>query len=122
MSTHAIFRAPEPVNEPVKSYAPGTNEREKLQRRLRELESRQLEIPLVIGGEEVRTGDTFAAVMPHRRSHVLAQVHKGGGGEVARAIGAAAEAWNDGRGRRGRSAPPSFSARPSCSPGRGARP
>jgi len=95
MSTHAIFRAPEPVNEPVKSYAPGTTEREELQRRLRELESRQLEIPLVIGGEEVRTGDTFAAVMPHRRSHVLAQVHKGGGGEVARAIGAAAEAWND---------------------------
>ena len=79
MSTHAIFRAPEPYNEPVKSYAPGSPERAELQQRLRELESQQLDIPLVIGGEEVRTGETFDAVMPHRRAHVLAKVHKGGG-------------------------------------------
>src|SRR5204863_5888010 len=54
-----------------------------------------LDIPLLIGGEPVRTGDTFEAVMPHRRSHVLATVHKGGAPEVERAIGAAAEAWHD---------------------------
>jgi 1-pyrroline-5-carboxylate dehydrogenase len=95
MSTHAIFRAPEPYNEPVKSYAPGSPEREELQQRLREMESQQLEIPLVIGGEEVRTGETFEAVEPHKRSHVLATVHKGGAPEVDRAIAAAAEAWND---------------------------
>ncbi|HEY6835983.1 MAG TPA: L-glutamate gamma-semialdehyde dehydrogenase, partial [Gaiellaceae bacterium] len=51
--------------------------------------------PLVIGGEEVTTGDTFEAVMPHKRGHVLADVHKGGASEVGRAIAAAAAAWED---------------------------
>ena len=95
MSSHGIFRVPEPVNEPVLSYAPGTPEREELRARLAELESRRLEIPLVIGGEEVRTGETFEAVEPHDRSHVLATVHKGGAKEVERAIAAAADAWHD---------------------------
>jgi 1-pyrroline-5-carboxylate dehydrogenase len=95
MSTHAIFRVPEPHNEPVRSYAPGTPEREELRGRLHELESQQIDIPLVIGGEEVRTGETFDAVMPHRRSHVLGTVHKGGSPEVERAIAAAGEAWHD---------------------------
>src|SRR6266516_1552504 len=95
MSSHAISRPPEPYNEPVKSYAPGSPEREELRVRLAEMESQPLEIPLVIGGEEVRTGDTFDAVMPHRRSHVLATVHKGGADEVDRAATAAAEAWQD---------------------------
>jgi 1-pyrroline-5-carboxylate dehydrogenase len=95
MSTHAIFRAPEPYNEPVHSYAPGAPEREALRLRLQELESQQLDIPLVIGGEEVRTGKTLEAVEPHKRSHVLAQVHMGGPKEVERAITAAAEAWKD---------------------------
>jgi 1-pyrroline-5-carboxylate dehydrogenase len=49
----------------------------------------------VIGGEDVRTGDTFEAVMPHRKSHVLAEVHSGGPKEVERAIAAAGEAWHD---------------------------
>jgi len=95
MSTHAVFRVPEPYNEPVRSYAPGSPERAELRRRLDELQSRRIEIPLVIGGEEVRTGDTFEAVMPHRRAHVLATVHKGGAAEVERAIAAAAKAWQD---------------------------
>src|SRR5438874_2207407 len=95
MSTHAIFRAPEPFNEPVRDYAPGSPEREALRLRLQEMETQQLDIPLVIGGEEVRTGSTFEAVQPHKRSHVLATVHKGGAKEVERAVAAAAEAWND---------------------------
>ncbi len=95
MSSHAIFRVPEPFNEPVRSYEPGSPEREELRLRLQQMESEQLDIPLVIGGEEVRTGDTFEAVEPHKRSHVLASVHKGGEKEVARAIAAAADAWND---------------------------
>ena len=93
MSAHGIFRPPAPVNEPVKGYAPGSPEREELRRRLRELESDRLEIPLVVGGERVRTGDTFEAVEPHKRSHVLATVHQGGATEVQRAIAAAGEAW-----------------------------
>jgi len=95
MSTHAIFHVPEPYNEPVRSYAPGTPEREELRTRLREMESQRLDIPLVIGGDEVRTGDTFEAVEPHKREHVLATVHKGGAPEVERAVTAAAEAWHD---------------------------
>ena len=95
MSTHAHFTVPEPYNEPVRSYAPGTAEREELRARLHEMESQQLDVPLLIGGEPVRTDKTFEAVMPHRRSHVLATVHKAGAGEVERAIGAAADAWHD---------------------------
>src|ERR1700746_2806234 len=95
MSSHALFRVPEPYNEPVRNYAPGSPEREELRRRLDDPQSQQREIPLVIGGERVRTGDTFDAVEPHNRSHVLATVHKGGAPEVDRAINAAAAAWND---------------------------
>jgi 1-pyrroline-5-carboxylate dehydrogenase len=90
-----LFRPPSPQNEPVKSYAPGSPERAELQVRLAELKSQQLELPLVIGGEEVRTGETFEAVMPHDKDHVLATVHKGGAQEVDRAITAAADAWED---------------------------
>src|SRR3954454_8280877 len=95
MTSHAISKVPEPYNEPVKSYAPGTPEREELLLRLKDLESQQLDIPLIIGGEEVRTGETFEAVEPHKRSHVLGTVHKGGAAEVERAIAAAGEAWQD---------------------------
>jgi 1-pyrroline-5-carboxylate dehydrogenase len=90
-----LFRPPTPQNEPVKSYAPGSPERAELQVRLAEMKSQQIELPLVIGGEEVRTGETFDAVMPHDRDHVLATVHKGGAAEVDRAIKAAADAWED---------------------------
>jgi 1-pyrroline-5-carboxylate dehydrogenase len=95
MSAHGIFRVPEPHNEPVLGYEPGSPERAELRRRLDELSSERLEIPLVIGGEDVQTGDTYEAVMPHKRSHVLADVHKGGATEVDRAIAAAADAWED---------------------------
>src|SRR5947209_3587042 len=59
------------------------------------MQAQQIEIPLVIGGEEVRTGDTFESVMPHDKDHVLATVHSGGAPEVERAIKAAGEAWAD---------------------------
>jgi 1-pyrroline-5-carboxylate dehydrogenase len=95
VSTHGIFRVPEPHNEPVLGYEPGSPERDELRRRLEELSSQRLEIPLVIGGDDVQTGDTFEAVMPHKRSHVLADVHKGSAPEVERAVAAAAEAWED---------------------------
>jgi 1-pyrroline-5-carboxylate dehydrogenase len=95
VSAHGIFRPPPPENEPVKSYAPGTSEREELRVRLAEMERERLDVPCVIGGEEVRTGDTVQAVMPHRKHHVLADVHQGGAAEVDRAINAAGEAWHD---------------------------
>jgi 1-pyrroline-5-carboxylate dehydrogenase len=95
VSAHGIFRPPPAANEPVKHYAPGSPEREELKRRLAEMEGERLEVPCVIGGEEVRTGDTVQAVMPHRKDHVLADVHQGGAAEVERAIKASGEAWHD---------------------------
>jgi 1-pyrroline-5-carboxylate dehydrogenase len=95
VSAHGIFRVPEPHNEPVLGYEPGSPERDELRGRLDELSSQRLEIPLVIGGEDIQTGDTFEAVMPHKRTHVLADVSKGGAAEVDRAIVAAGEAWED---------------------------
>ncbi|HEX6491532.1 MAG TPA: L-glutamate gamma-semialdehyde dehydrogenase [Gaiellaceae bacterium] len=95
MSRPAISLPPEPRNEPVKDYAPGSKEREELQRRLHELEHERIELPLVIGGKDVTTKETFEAVMPHRKGHVLADVHSGGPEHVERAIAAAREARGD---------------------------
>jgi 1-pyrroline-5-carboxylate dehydrogenase len=89
VSSPGIFTVPQPVNEPVREYAPRSPERDELGRRLNELRSQQIEIPLVIGGEEVRTAETFEAVMPHDKDHVLATVHAGGPDEVQRAVDAA---------------------------------
>src|SRR3954464_8533663 len=95
MSRPAIFRPPAPRNEPVRDYTHGSPERAEVEARLAEMKAEQLEIPCVIGGEEIRTGDTFDAVMPHNKGHVLAKVHKAGTGEVERAIEASAKAWED---------------------------
>ena len=95
MSAHGISRPPVPENEPVRNYAPGSPERAALKRRIAEMEAERLDIPCVIGGEEVRTGDLAHAVMPHRKDHVLADVHQAGEAEVRRAIDAAAKAWHD---------------------------
>jgi 1-pyrroline-5-carboxylate dehydrogenase len=92
---NGVVRIPEPVNEPVRGYAPGSPERASLQGRLRELMGERVEIPLVIGGREVRTGRTFEAVCPHEHGHVLALVHQAGPAEVERAIVAAGEAWRE---------------------------
>jgi 1-pyrroline-5-carboxylate dehydrogenase len=95
MSTHGIFRPPPARNEPPHDYAPGSPERAELKRRLVEMEAERLDVPCVIGGEEVRTGDTVQAVMPHRKDHILADVHQAGSAEVERAIKASADAWQD---------------------------
>jgi len=95
MSGPGLFRTPKPTNEPVRDYAPGSPEREAVKRRLQEMRRERLDIPSIIGGEEVRTGNTFEAVEPHNTSSVLADVHKGGGQEVDQAIKAAGEAWED---------------------------
>src|SRR4029450_4956482 len=95
VSAPGLFRPPAPVNEPVLEDAPGSHERAEVKRRLDEMRGQPLEIPLVIGGEEVKTGSTFEAVEPHDKKSVLAEVHKGGPAEVERAVKAAGEAWED---------------------------
>ncbi len=88
-------KVPAPINEPVLSYAPGTPERAALKDRLKEMAGQKIEIPLIIGGEEIRTGDTLDVVMPHKHGHVLATAHKAGPDEVKRAIAAAMDAHHD---------------------------
>jgi 1-pyrroline-5-carboxylate dehydrogenase len=95
MSAPGIFRPPPPHNEPVRDYAPGSPERASLQLRLEQMKRESPEIPLVIGGKEVKTGETKQAVMPHDKDHVLAEVHQGGAAEVEQAIEAAGDAWQD---------------------------
>jgi 1-pyrroline-5-carboxylate dehydrogenase len=95
MSTHALFRPPAPYNEPVRDYLPGSAERARLQARLEQMRNQRIEIPLVIGGRDVTTGETRPAVVPHDKDHVLADVHQGGPEHVQQAIDAAAEAWKE---------------------------
>ena len=89
---NARVAVPTPYNEPVLSYAPGSPEREALKAKLTEFAGRTLDIPLVIGGEEVRTGNLGRCILPHDHRHVLATFHKGNAETVNRAIAAAAAA------------------------------
>ena len=92
---NAIPKIPPPVNEPVLSYAPSTPERVELKKALKDLSTRQADIPLVIGGKDVRPGTTVDVVMPHCHRHVLAKVQQAGPGDVEAAIAAARDAWRD---------------------------
>ena len=90
--SNAIFNIPLPANEPVKNYIPGSPERAALKSKLAEMQNQQIDIPLIIGGKEIRTGDTDNCVMPHNHKHVLAKYHKAGTKEVGMAIDSAMEA------------------------------
>src|SRR4051812_22574347 len=87
-----IRRVPAPVNEPIKSYAPGSAEKKALKERLKQMAKERVEIPLIIGGREFRTGETGQSVMPHDHRHVLADWHKASPKHVEQAIAAAREA------------------------------
>ncbi|MCF8337388.1 MAG: L-glutamate gamma-semialdehyde dehydrogenase [Bacteroidales bacterium] len=89
---NALFTFERPSNEMPLSYAPGTKERDELKKELKRQSSQEIEIPLIIGGKEVKTGDTGKFVMPHDHQHVLATYHKAGEKEVKMAIDAALEA------------------------------
>jgi 1-pyrroline-5-carboxylate dehydrogenase len=90
-----IRRVPPPVNEPNKTYAPGTPERAELKARLKAMAGEKIDIPIIIGGKEIRTGRTNKSVMPHDHAHVLAEYHLAGPAEVEQAIAAAAEAHRE---------------------------
>jgi 1-pyrroline-5-carboxylate dehydrogenase len=86
---------PRPVNQSVRSFAPGSPERASLRKSLADQSRQQIEIPLIINGKEVRTGRTAKVAMPHRHSHVLAEWHKAGAREVEQAIRAAMSAHRE---------------------------
>ena len=85
-------RVPTPINEPVKQYAPGSPERAELKTRLKSMAAERVDIPIVIGGREIRTGETAQAVMPHAHKHVLGDWHKASSAHVQQAIEAARKA------------------------------
>lgn len=86
------FSYPLPTNEPVLSYAPGTPERAALKKTLAELRKEQLDVPMYIGGEEVRTGKKVSMHPPHEIAHTLGHYHAGDESHVKQAINAALEA------------------------------
>ncbi|MFQ6604092.1 MAG: L-glutamate gamma-semialdehyde dehydrogenase [Fidelibacterota bacterium] len=91
--SNAKVKVPTPVNEPVKSYRPGSSEKILLKTALNDLASKTIEIPLIIGGKEIRTGKTATCVMPHQHDHVLGTYHLAGEAEVQLAIAASQKAW-----------------------------
>ncbi|RYD91259.1 MAG: aldehyde dehydrogenase family protein, partial [Sphingobacteriales bacterium] len=90
------FSYPTPANEPVYSYGPGTPERATLKKTLAELKTGNIDVPMYIGGEEVRTGKLVAMRPPHEHQHVLGHFHAGDASHVTMAIDAALaarESW-----------------------------
>ncbi|MCF8303482.1 MAG: L-glutamate gamma-semialdehyde dehydrogenase [Bacteroidales bacterium] len=89
---NAIFKFERPVNEAPLMYEPGSKHKKELKKELERQSSQTIEIPCVIGGKEVKTGDTADFVAPHDHKHVLARYHKAGDKEMQMAIEAAMEA------------------------------
>jgi 1-pyrroline-5-carboxylate dehydrogenase len=92
---NAVLKTPRPKNEPIYDYAPDSDQRGELKAALLETASKKLEIPLIIGGKEVKTGNQGMVVMPHDHKHVLASYHKAGAKEVQMAIDTAVTAQKD---------------------------
>ncbi len=86
------IRVPAPVNEPILSYAPGTPERTELKAALRSIAGQEADIPVIIGGDEIRTGRTHAIHAPHDHGLRLGQWHAAGAAEAGRAIANTVEA------------------------------
>jgi len=89
---NAIFSFKEPVNEPAMTFLKGSKDRMLLEKELHRQSNMQVEIPLIIGGKEIKTGNIGKVVMPHNHKHVLATYHKAGEKEVKEAIEAALKA------------------------------
>ena len=86
---------PKPINEPIKSYAPGSPEKTSLKNCIQDLKSKTIEVPLIIGGEEIKSNNLSEMYVPHDHQHVLGNYHKAGLKEVNMAIEASLEAWKN---------------------------
>jgi len=89
---NGIFRIPQPVNEPCLQYAPGSPERTELSSKLQEMLNGQIEVPMIIGGEEVRNGNLADIRCPHNHQQILGKYHQADGEYAIKAIDAAQEA------------------------------
>lgn len=94
-NAHGLFQVPVPVNEPVRNYAPGDSARDSLKAKLAAMAKDRIEIPLIIGGKEVRTGNLRKVVMPHAHHEVVAEFHLAGEAEMHMAVEAARKAKSD---------------------------
>ncbi|MEJ8756393.1 L-glutamate gamma-semialdehyde dehydrogenase [Pontibacter sp. H259] len=90
-----FFKVPTPINEPVKSYAPGSPEREELQRTYKELKSKEIDVPMYIGGDKVYTDKKKPMLQPHDHKHILGHFSEGDATHVEQAINAALAARED---------------------------
>jgi len=90
--SNAIFTPPTPVNEPVLNYGKGSPERAALKAAIKEMKSKEVDIPMWIGGKDVRTGNTHALKSPHELSHKVGVYHEGDATHVRQAIDAAMKA------------------------------
>lgn len=86
---NGFFNPPVPQNEPVKQYAPNTEERKKLQDAIKEWRSKEVDIPMYIGGKEVRSGKKVRIAPPHDHQHTLGYFHKSSKEHIQQAIDAA---------------------------------
>lgn len=84
-----FFTVPVPVNEPIKGYAAGSPERAALKAMLTELRSKETDIPMYIGGKEIRSNDKVRLAPPHDHTHTLGYFHKSNKDHVKQAIDAA---------------------------------
>ncbi|MCH8124952.1 L-glutamate gamma-semialdehyde dehydrogenase [candidate division KSB1 bacterium] len=89
---NGIFDVPYPINEPIYDYNPGSSEKAELKNTLDDMLSKEIEIPMVIGGEDVKSGNLADCRCPHDHKHLLGQYHKGDEKYVHQAIEAALEA------------------------------
>ena len=92
---NSIITFPVPANEPVKSYLAGSPERIALEAELERQSNIVVDIPIIIGGKEIRTGNTGTVTCPHDHKHVLATYHKVSEKEVQLAIDTAMKAWEE---------------------------
>ena len=92
---NSIISFPLPANEPVKAYLAGSPERVALEKELERQSKLVVEIPIIIGGKEIRTGDMGEVTCPHDHKHVIARYHKVGKKEVEMAVEAAMKAWKE---------------------------
>ena len=92
---NGVIKIPRPTNEPVMIFAPGSPEKVSLKSELTRMLGEEIEIPLIIGGKEIRTGNFAECRCPHDHNHLLGRYHKAGPDEITMAVIEAKKAWKD---------------------------